>query len=299
MTMTSSTIRIIGIPMDLGQSQRGVDMGPSAIRYAGLARTLGELGYSTEDSGNIVIPGHYSLKSSKLRERLPLIREGCEAAYELGREAINSDEMPVFLGGDHSSSIGTIGGVTDHGPVGVIWIDAHGDFNTPQTSTSCNVHGMALAILMGKGPPELVNVGRPGPKVLPEHVVMIGVRDLDLEEKRELRQSGCTVFTMRDIDEYGMHSVLLKTLSKLAKLDRIHVSLDMDVMDPVTAPGVGTPSLGGLTYREGQLIMETLADCGKLQSVDIMEINPILDISNQTAQMAVALTASLFGKSIL
>lgn len=299
MDMNSKTVRIIGIPMDLGQNQRGVDMGPSAIRYAGLTRTLQELGYTAEDSGNINIPGHCSLKSSKLRERLAPIRHGCEAAYELGREAIQNGEIPLFLGGDHSSSIGTIGGVTDNGPAGIIWIDAHGDFNTPQTSTSCNVHGMALAILMGRGPSELVNVGRPGTKVLPEHVVMIGVRDLDLEERMELRRSGCTVFTMRDIDETGMHSVLLKTLKKLDGLDRLHVSLDMDVMDPTTAPGVGTPCRGGLTYREGQLIMETIADCGKLQSVDIMEINPILDISNQTAQMAVALAASLFGKSII
>lgn len=297
--MSRKTVKIIGVPMDLGQNQRGVDMGPSAIRYAGLARTLQELGYATKDSGNIIIPGHYSLKSSKLVERLPLIQKGCEAAYDLGREAINNDEIPIFLGGDHSSSIGTVGGVTDKGPAGVIWIDAHGDFNTPQTSTSCNVHGMSLAVLMGKGPPELVNLGRPGPKIQPEHVVMIGVRELDREEKKELRQSGCTVFTMRDIDEYGMHSVLMKTLSKLAALDTIHVSLDMDVLDPVNAPGVGTPSRGGLTYREGQLIMETIADCRKLQSLDIMEINPILDISNQTAQMAVALAASLFGKSII
>lgn len=297
--MTTKKIRIIGVPMDLGQNQRGVDMGPSAIRYAHLTPTLQELGYTTEDSGNINIPGHYSLKSTSFQERLEPIRKGCEAAYQLGRKAIADAEIPLFLGGDHSSSVGTIGGVTHEGPAGVIWVDAHGDFNTPATSESCNVHGMSLAILLGKGSPELVNVGRPGPKVLPHHVVMIGVRDLDREEKKMLRDSGVTIFTMRDIDEYGMHAVLVKTLKKLESLDKIHISLDMDVMDPISAPGVGTPSHGGLTYREGQLIMETIADSGKLLSADIMEINPILDVGNQTAKMAVSMAASLFGKSII
>ncbi|WP_163337321.1 arginase [Desulfopila sp. IMCC35008] len=297
--MTTKKVRIIGVPMDLGQNQRGVDMGPSAIRYAHLAPTLQELGYTTEDSGNINIPGHYSLKDTSFQERLAPIRKGCEAAYQLGREAVANDEIPLFLGGDHSSSVGTIGGVTHESPAGVIWVDAHGDFNTPATSESCNVHGMSLAILLGKGSPELVNVGRPGPKILPQHVVMLGIRDLDREEKKMLRDSGVTIFTMRDIDEYGMHAVLVKTLKKLEMLDRIHISLDMDVMDPISAPGVGTPSHGGLTYREGQLIMETIADSGKLLSADIMEINPILDVGNQTAKMAVSLAASLFGKSII
>lgn len=297
--MTGKTVRIIGVPMDLGQNRRGVDMGPSAIRYAELAETLQELGYMTEDSGNINIPGHYSLKSSSLKERIEPIRLGCEAAYQMGKEAIAAGEIPIFLGGDHSAAIGTIGGITHDRPVGVIWIDAHGDFNTPGTSKSCNVHGMALAILLGEGPAELVNVGRTGPKILPQHVVMIGVRDLDREEKKMLRDSGVTVFTMRDIDEHGMHSVLLQTLAKMEGVDRIHISLDMDALDPISAPGVGTPSRGGLTYREGELIMENMADSGKVISVDIMEINPILDIGNQTAKMAVALTASLFGKSII
>lgn len=297
--MSGKTVRIIGVPMDLGQSQRGVDMGPSAIRYAGLAKTLQELGYQIEDSGNITIAGHYSLKTTTLKERIQPIREACEVAYELGRKAVAAGEIPIFLGGDHSGSIGTIGGVTHNNPTGVIWIDAHGDFNTPSTSASCNVHGMSLAILQGEGPAELVNVGRIGPKLQPEDVVLIGARDLDREEKKMLKESGVTVFTMRDIDEHGMHAVLLKTLAKLEHLENIHLSLDMDSMDPVSAPGVGTPSRGGITYREGELIMETLADCGKISSMDIMEINPILDVSNQTAQMAVALTASLFGKSII
>lgn len=296
--MSKKKVRIIGIPMDLGQSQRGVEMGPSAIRHAGLAAKITALGYSTRDRGNINVPGHYSLRDTSFNKRIIPIQKACQTAYDLGKKAISKGEIPVFLGGDHSSAIGTVGGVTDHGPAGLIWIDAHGDFNTPETSKSCNVHGMALAVLLGHGPEELVNIGRPGPKVSPEHVVLIGVRDLDDGEKTLLKNSGCTVYTMREIDEIGMHAVLVKALAKFDYLSKIHVSLDLDVMDPLEAPGVGTPSPGGLTYREGELIMETIADTNKLQSVDIMEINPILDIQNRTAQVAVNLTASLFGKKI-
>jgi len=285
--------------MDLGQNHRGVDMGPSAIRYANLAKSLRSLGYVTFDSGDIAIPGHYALANTSLQERLPLICNGCLGAYELGRQAVAAGEIPIFLGGDHSASIGTVGGVTHDTDVGLIWIDAHGDFNTPQTSDSQNVHGMALSILLGSGPKELVDLGRPGPKVQPENVVLIGVRDLDDQEKVLLKNSGCTVFTMREVDEIGIRAVLSQTLKKLDHLDGIHISLDLDVMDPLDAPGVGTPSQGGLTYREGQLIMEILADTEKLHSIDIMEINPILDIQNRTAQMAANLVSSLFGKKIL
>ena len=207
--------------------------------------------------------------------------------------------MPIFLGGDHSIAIGTVGGVTHAGEVGLLWIDAHGDFNTPGTSTSQNVHGMALATLLGNGPEELISIGRPGLKVKPEHVVLVGTRDLDPQEREMLRQSGCTVFTMREIDEVGINAVLRQAVARFDHLARIHLSLDLDVMDPIEAPGVGTPSPGGLTYREGQLIMEMLADTRKVQSVDIVEINPILDIQNRTAQVAVNLLASLFGKKII
>ncbi|WP_419176454.1 arginase [Desulfosediminicola sp.] len=297
--MKGRKVRIIGVPMDLGQRQRGVDMGPSAIRYAGLTHTLQELGHSITDSGDIVIPGHYSLKTTGLQDRIEPIRIACESAYKLGREAVQNGEIPIFLGGDHSASIGTIGGITHNEAVGIIWIDAHGDFHTPDTSESKNVHGMSLAVLLGQGPEQLVNLGRPGAKIAPEHVVIIGVRDLDPPEKRLMKKSGCTIFTMRDIDELGMHTILLKALDTLSHLPKIHVSFDMDSMDPIEVPGVGTPSLGGLTYREGQLIMETIADSKKLISLDMMEINPILDISNRSAEMAVSLVASLFGKSII
>ena len=293
------SVRIIGVPMDLGQNHRGVDMGPSAVRYANLARNLKSLGYTTFDSGDINIPGHYALSNTSLQERLPLICKGCLSAYELGRKAIAAGEIPIFLGGDHSASIGTVGGVSHETEIGLIWIDAHGDFNTPETSDSQNVHGMALAVLLGLGPQELVDLGRPGPKVKAKNVVLIGVRDLDDEEKILIKNSGCTVFTMREVDEMGIRAVLLRTLKLFNHLKGIHISLDLDVMDPLHAPGVGTPSQGGLTYREGQLIMEILADTNMLHSVDIMEINPILDIQNRTAQMAVNLVSSLFGKKII
>ncbi len=293
------TVNVVGIPMDLGQEQRGVDMAPVAIRYAGLIPQLRALGYPTKDSGNIDIPGHYTLPGTSFKERLTPIREACEKAYEIAAQAIADDEIPIFLGGDHSSSIGSIGGVTDHRTCGLIWVDAHGDFNTPKTSHTGNIHGMALAVLLGKGPKELIDIGRKGPKLDPQNVVLIGTRDLDPEEEKLLVKAGCTIFTMRDIDELGMHAILLKTLKKLKHLPTIHLSLDMDAIDPQEAPGVGTPSKGGLTYREAQLIMETVCDSGKLQSVDIMETNPILDVRNQTAQAAVSLLASLFGKSIL
>lgn len=293
------TVSIIGIPMDLGQNHRGVDMAPVAIRYAGLARKLRSLGYNTIDKGNINVPGHYTLSDTSYEERLIPIQQACEKAYHLGAEAIKNKEIPLFLGGDHSAAIGSIGGVTHGGQCGLIWVDAHGDFNTPETSASENIHGMALAVLLGKGSQQLVDVGREGAKIAPENVVLIGVRELDPQEKKLLAQSGCTVYTMRDVDELGMHTILRKSLDRLKNLEKIHLSLDMDAIDPQEAPGVGTPSHGGLTYREAQLIMETLCDSGKLQSVDVMEVNPILDIRNKTAQVAVSLLASLFGKSII
>jgi arginase len=291
--------RIIGIPIDLGQQHRGVDMGPIAIRYAGLSGSLRNLGYHTQDIGNVDVPGHYTLSDSSFAERLPLIRTACRQTYEQAHRAIRDGVIPIFLGGDHSASIGSIGGITHDEPCGVIWVDAHGDYNTPETSPSCNIHGMALSILLGYGPQELVDVGRKGAKLRAEDVVLIGVRDLDPREKKRLRDSGCTVFTMRDVDELGMHGALQMGLAKIAHLGRIHVSLDMDSIDPNEAPGVGTPVPGGLTYREAQLLMETICDTDLLLSLDIMETNPILDISNRTAQVAVSLTSSLFGKSIL
>ncbi len=299
MTITPKTVRIIGIPIDLGQQHRGVDIGPVAIRYAGLSATLKRLGYHSHDVGNINVPGHYTLTDRGFEDRLPLIRAACEETYELARRAIKDDTIPIFLGGDHSASIGSIGGITHESDCGLIWVDAHGDFNTPETSITGNIHGMALAILCGRGPKELVDVGRTGPKLKPEQVVLIGPRELDDIERQNLKDSGCTIFTMHDIDARGMSRIIDQGLEKLSCCDHIHVSLDMDSIDPNEAPGVGTPVAGGLTYREAQLLMEIISDTGRLRSLDIMETNPILDIGNRTAQTAVSLAASLFGKSIL
>jgi arginase len=217
----------------------------------------------------------------------------------MGKKALEEDRKSLFLGGDHSIAMGTIGGVSHHAPVGVIWVDAHGDFNTPETSPSHNIHGMPLAVLLGRGSRELIDIGRPGSKLRPKDVVLIGVRKLDSQEKALLKKSGITIFTMREIDEQGMDSIAKQALKKLDHLDRIHVSLDLDCLDPREAQGVGTPVAGGLTYREALLLTEIIADTEKLASVDLVEINPIFDEKNVTAQITVDLAVSLFGKRIL
>ncbi|MCX5839709.1 MAG: arginase [Deltaproteobacteria bacterium] len=290
-------LRIIGIPIDLGQSQRGVEMGPSAIRYAGLSSRLRELDYQIEDIGNVPVAIRDAIHGD--HNLLPAIRNACELTYQAAREAVSAGCKPIFLGGDHSMSIGTIGGITHETPCGVVWIDAHGDFNTPDTSTTYNIHGMALAVLTGQGIPELVNVGRPGPKLNARDIVIIGVRSLDEKERIRLKQSGIAVFTLRDIDEYGISHITRQALETLAQHERIHVSLDMDCLDPLEAPGVGTPVSGGLTIREAHLVMEIIADTRRLASMDIVEINPILDEQNRTAKIAVDLIVSAFGKSII
>lgn len=297
--MKQNSIRIIGVPLDLGQNQRGVDMGPSAIRYAGLSPALKALGFKLRDAGNLYVPVRDALDDQEGGDFLPSIHQVCQAVYEAAVQAVTTGDIPIFLGGDHSLAIGTIGGVSCCEPVGVIWIDAHGDANQPHNSPTGNVHGMPLAVLMGEGYPELVNVGRPGAKLEGKDVVMIGIRDLDDGERRWLKQSGIRVYTMRELDERGMSAVIREALAALEHRQRIHVSLDLDSLDPTQAPGVGTPSSGGLSYREAQLLMEIIADSGKLCSLDLVEINPILDRENRTARMAVELVSSLFGKSIL
>lgn len=293
-------VSIIGIPMDLGQSRRGVDMGPSALRYAGLHERLRRLGCDTEDLGNLEIRERATIapKGHGL-DFLPGVLRAAKKVYDTGRKAIEAGRVPVFLGGDHSVSVGSIGGVTADGPVGVLWIDAHGDFNTPDTSPSGNIHGMPLAALLGLGAPQLVNVGRPGAKLTSRDVVLVGVRDLDPPERDLLRRHDMHVYTMSDIDERGIAAVARDALRHLSHVPRIHVSLDLDVVDPREAPGVGTPVTGGLTYREAHLLMELVARDGRLGSADVVEVNPILDTHNRTAEMAVDLVESLFGKSIL
>lgn len=295
----SRNIRVIGIPIDLGQSKRGVDMGPAALRYAGLAAKLEAVGHRVMDSGNLGVAMRETLGEQASIHYLPAIAATCQAAYQAARNAVAAGETPILLGGDHSLSIGSIGGVTHDRPCGLLWIDAHADFNTPSTTISGNVHGMTLAVLLGEGYPELTAVGRPGPKLAPQDVVMIATRELDPGERVRLQQSGITVFTMRDIDERGIGPVIRESLERLEHRNQIHVSLDMDCLDPSDGPGVGTPSPAGLTCREAQLAMEIIADCGCCRSLDIVEVNPILDQHNRTALLATDLAASLFGKRII
>ena len=292
------SICIVGMPMDLGQSRRGVDMGPSALRYAGLRKRLSALGCVVKDCGNVEIPVRDTLPSEGGMAFLPAVVEACEAIYQVGKEAMAAGDVPIFVGGDHSVAMGTVAAAAHHGRTGVLWIDAHGDFNTPETSPSGNIHGMPLAALTGRGVPEMVNLGHPGAKVSAQDVMLIGIRDLDVEERELLRDSGAGVYTMREIDDRGIGPVAREAVKRLAHLPRVHVSLDMDSLDPREAPGVGTPVTGGLTYREAHMLMETIAESIAIGSIDVVEINPILDHSNRTAELAAELLLSLLGKKI-
>jgi arginase len=298
---TKPPVRLVGVPMDLGQKRRGVDMGPSALRYAGLQARLERLGYSVYDSGNVSVPGMEEIHDSQAETgrayNAATIARVCQDTYAAAMRGFEAGETLIVLGGDHSMALGSVAAALDR-PLrtGVIWVDAHADFNTPATTPSGNVHGMVVASLMGRCPPPL----RIGATLLePELTAMIGIRDLDVEEREALSDSGIFVHTMRDVDEQGMADVVDDVLRQFRGVDAIHVSLDMDSLDPSAAPGVGTPVPGGLTYREAHLIMEMLADHGKVRSLDIVEVNPILDSGNRTAEVAVELVASLFGQRIL
>lgn len=299
-------IRILGVPLDLGQERRGVDMGPSAVRAAGLNGAIHSLGHTVEDSGNIHVripeEQHFGEKRAKY---LKEITETCRRVAKHTRQALADGFFPLSLGGDHSIAIGTIAGVSKFfrdrsESLGLIWIDAHGDMNTPETSPSGNIHGMPFAASLGLGPEELTHIEDFSPKVQAEKCVLIGARDLDAREQRIIRKSGVHVFTMRDIDEQNMRGVMEKSLS-LASRDTagFMVSLDMDVMDPSEAPGVGTPVRGGLTFREAHLALEMIADSGKMLALDVVEVNPIIDLMNKTAILGVGLITSALGKKIL
>ncbi|MBI3963157.1 MAG: arginase [Deinococcus sp.] len=290
---------VMGVPMDLGQGRRGVDMGPSAVRYARLHDRLRQLGHTVEDWGDIPVPVPEAVRGVGGMRHLPAIRDACQGVYRQAKTAVEAGAFPVFLGGDHSIAMGTVAGVAGGERLGLVWIDAHADFNTPETSPSGNIHGMPLGVLAGDGPAELVNLGYAGAKVRPEDVVVIGLRSVDPEERVRVKQRGLNVYTMKDIDARGAYSVAQEAIEHLKPLGRMHVSLDMDGLDPDIAPGVGTPEPGGLSYREAHLLMELLCDCGLVTSLDLVEINPILDIKNRTAELAVELAASLLGKSIL
>jgi len=290
-------IRIIGVPLDLGQSLRGVDVGPSALRYAGLADRLRRLGHRVKDCGNIPTAHRDSLTPHD--DYVTPIRDTCALLYDDVRHALAHDRFPLIMGGDHSISIGSIGGATHDRPKGVLWIDAHGDCNTPESSPSGNIHGMPLAILRGHGPDALIDVGRPGVKLHSQDVVIIALRDLDVEERRVLQESNMEIYTMRDIDERGIAEVAKSALMHLRHHQDLHVSFDVDSIDPYFAPGVGTPVEGGLQPREAHLLMELIAEDGRLSSAEIVEINPIVDVRNRTAELAVGLIESLLGKTIL
>jgi arginase len=274
-------------------------MGPAAIRYAGLQEHLLKTGHNVEDYGNIPVPVKEHIEKKDAISYAPEITHVCSLVYNAAEKAVRDGYSPIFLGGDHSLAIGSIGGITHHEPVGVLWIDAHGDYNIPQTSPNGNIHGMPVAVLTGIGLPSLINSGRNGAKIKNSDVIFIGTRDLDYDEKTLLKESSIKIFSMKDIDESGIASVLKSALELLSPLKKVHVSLDMDALDPIFAPGVGTPSPGGLTYREAHLLMELLAESDKVFSMDIVEINPVLDHQNQTASLAVELAGSLFGRKIL
>jgi arginase len=286
--------------MDLGQRRRGVDMGASAIRYAGLQNRLSNIGWQVCDSGNVTVPVVEEISPDPDDGRAhnaSAIGKVCRDLHAQVRAALASGDRVITLGGDHSVALGTVSAALMQAPrVGVLWIDAHGDFNTPETTPSGNVHGMVVSALMGMCPPVLT-LG--DVRLLPNQIVQIGIRDLDAEEKTALSRSGVKVFTMRDIDENGMAAVVHAALNALGNVDAIHVSFDMDSLDPKIAPGVGTPVPGGLTYREAHLLLEMLADDGRVRSFDLVEVNPILDERNATAQVAVELALSLFGSRIL
>jgi arginase len=286
--------------MDLGQDRRGVDMGPSAIRYARLQGALEELGYRVEDLGNAATPLPETVEKIGEIKHLATVRDVCEEVAGRAEAMISEGYFPIFLGGDHSIAIGTVSGVAKNaGRTGLIWLDAHADFNTPETSPSGNIHGMPLSVLTGGGHPDLVAIGGEGASVHTEDVVVVGLRSVDLEERLLLKEAGVRVYTMKEVDAYGIASVVRRALRALSHLERVHVSLDLDVVDPGIAPGVGTPVRGGLTYREAHLVMELINEAGIATSLDVVEVNPILDDRNGTAELAVELVASLMGRQII
>jgi arginase len=302
LTTTHSKVSILGIPLDLGQGRRGVDMGPFAIRYASLKERIEELGISVTDLGNVQVPTPeaHSVSNPKLKYLPEIVRVSQQVCGEV-QKILEKGEFPVILGGDHSISIGSVAGVASTvKQLGVIWFDAHGDMNTEETTPSGNIHGMPLAVAVGLGHSDLLQIGSLSPKVMPEHVALVGARSLDGDERRLIRETGITVFDMHEIDKRGMSAVMEDAIRIASNgTDGIHLSFDLDSLDPSDAPGVGTPVLGGVTYREGHLAMEMLAESGKVISVDVVEVNPILDRENRTAKIAVDMVCSLLGQTVI
>ncbi|HKG43083.1 MAG TPA: arginase [Gaiellaceae bacterium] len=298
---TPQAVAVIGAGLDLGAGRRGVDMGPSAIRYAGLDDRIAELGRRCDDRGDVVtaIPEAASVGDERLRY-LPEIKATCERIAQLVAGAVEDRYLPLVLGGDHSVALGTLGGLAKaKGAGGVLWLDAHGDLNRPETSPSGNVHGMPLAAALGLAGPEFASDVYPLPAVEPRRVALVGVRSLDPGERELLANLDARVFTMSDLDRIGVEPAMREALEHVSGDGFVHVSLDMDVLDPEVAPGVGTPVRGGLSYREAHLAMELVAEAGSMGSLEVVEVNPILDRENQTAKLAVELVASALGARIL
>src|SRR5712692_1382344 len=300
-------VHIIGVPLDLGGGRRGVDMGPSAFRIAGLGERLSALGYSVVDKGDLPTPiPETQEQRDEHKKYIRDIAKVCQKVYQTSLASLDEGAMPIVLGGDHSLAAGSVAAAAEWArrtrnlPIGLIWVDAHGDMNTPATSPSGNVHGMPLAALLGPEPSELSQIGGWSPKVLPAHTVLLGVRNLDDREKAAVRESHVHVFTMKDIDRQGIAAIAEQAVSVAGNgTAGIHVSFDMDVCDPAIAPGVGTPVKGGLNYREAHMVMEIVADSGLLTALDMVEVNPTLDIQNATAQLGTELTLSALGMKIL
>ncbi|HXX78134.1 MAG TPA: arginase [Ktedonobacteraceae bacterium] len=295
-------VRVIGVPMDLGADRRGVDIGTSAIRYAGLNDQLRHLNYEVHDAGNIVVPQPESqpIGNTRLKYLEPILKVSEELADAV-TSALVAKEFPLILGGDHSIALGSITGITRvYKDISALWIDAHADFNTEETTPSGNIHGMILAALAGIGNKDLTDIGGWSPKLDPQKIIIIGARELDRGERELLRMHHIHVFTMSDIDQHGISYIMREALSLAGQArDGIHLSLDLDALDPVHAPGVGTPVGGGLTYREAHMIMEMIADSRRLIGMDVVEVNPILDQENATALLAVELIMSALGKKIM
>lgn len=301
--MNKHKISIIGVPLDHGQSRRGVDMGPSAIRYAGVIERIEAIGHEVIDEGNIQIEvaKNAETQNSKLRNLNEVIKANTSLAEKV-EKTVESGRFPLVLGGDHSIAIGTLAGLaTAYKNLGVIWYDAHADLNTSETSPSGNIHGMPMAVSIGLGDEQLVNIHTAGQKVKPENIVIIGARSVDPGERELIKEKGIKVYTMHEIDKYGMATVMQDSIAYLQsrELDGVHLSLDLDGLDPLYTPGVGTPVPGGISYRESHLAMEMLEESGLITSAEFVEVNPILDEKNKTADVAVGLIGSLLGEKLL
>ncbi|MGD9774607.1 arginase [Diaphorobacter sp.] len=298
------SLTLIGAPTDVGASVRGASMGPDALRIAGIAAALQGQGFEVHDAGNLSGPGNPQAAPCGGFRHLAEVTAWNQSVFAATLAALDAGRLPLLMGGDHCLAMGSISAVAQHcrargRRLKVLWFDAHADANTPESSPSGNLHGMPVACLLGHGPAQLTQLAGTAPALRPDQITLIGVRSVDAVEKRFVNALGIEVYDMRTIDERGMRAVMQAALADVDERTHLHLSFDLDGLDPAVAPGVGTPVRGGPTYRETQLCMEMLADCGALASADVMELNPALDVRNQTAELAVDLLESLFGKSTL